>query len=53
MMLFLIFEKAMGKKTGPEIFRFVSMLFLIFEKRDEQKNWPRNFQIRKFAFFNI
>ena len=26
-MLFLIFEKAMRKKTASEIFRFVSMLF--------------------------
>ena len=43
----------MSKKTGPEIFRFVSLLFLIFEKRDEQKTGPRNFQIRKYAFFNI
>ena len=40
----------MSKKTGPEIFRFVSLLFLIFEKRDERKNWPRNFQIRKYDF---
>ena len=52
-MLFLIFEKVMSKKIALEIFRFVSMLFLIFEKSDEKKNCVRNFQIRKYAFFNI
>ena len=36
-MLFLIFEKMMGKKTVLGIFKFVSMLFLIFEKGMSKK----------------
>ena len=36
-MLFLIFEKKMGKKIVLETLRFVSMLFLIFEKAMSKK----------------
>ena len=49
-MLFLIFEKAMSKKTVSEILRFVSMLFLIFEKAMSKKTVGINKKIRKYAF---
>ena len=51
--LFLIFEKGMNQKIAPGILRFVSMVPLIFEKGLRKNNCSRNFEVRKYAFFNI
>ena len=52
-MLFLIIEKGMIKKIARGILIFVSIPFLMFEKRMRKKNCARDFNVRKYAFFNI
>ena len=47
-MLFIIFEKGDVEKNFARYFEFHKYAFLIFEKGDVQ-----NFEIRKYAFYNI
>ena len=50
-MLFLIFEKGMGKKTAPRILKFVSMLFfLIFEKEMSKEIAPGSLRFVSMVF---
>ena len=47
-MLFIIFEKGDVEKNFARYFEVHKYAFLIFEKGDVQ-----NFEIRKYAFYNI